>query len=122
MALFGRKPKSKKFKIDGADIRPLIEYNAPCFATDRITVDGLPVGWFYRDFDENMSGWGFMSGTESQAYLDDPGNTAIYSVNTIANYDRDIILFLDSPRGAAFERKTAGAEFTRIADWIAPTD
>lgn len=122
MALFGRKPQSKRFKIDGADIQRLIPYDAPCFATDQITVDGLPIGWFYRDFDESLSGWAFMSGTETQAYLDDPSNTAIYSVNTIANYDPDIISFLNAPRGTAFERKAPGAGFTQIADWVVPTD
>jgi hypothetical protein len=34
---------------------------------------------------------GFLSGLESQEYLDEPGNSALYNVNTIANYDPTII-------------------------------
>ena len=50
------------------------------------------------------SGWRFFAGTESQAYVDDPNNLAIYDVNTIANYDPEIIPLLDAPLGSAFER------------------
>lgn len=77
-----------------------------CYATDKITVDGLPVGFMYREEpdDEYDSGWRFFSGTETQDYADDPGNTSIYEVNTIANYDKAIIPFLDSEPGTEFER------------------
>ena len=121
MSLFKKKPRSKNFKIDGAEIQRLLPFDAPCFATDKITVDGLPVGWFYRDFDVTSPSWVFMSGTESQEYLDDPSNSAIYSVNTIANYDPEIIPFLDAARGTAFERKKPGAAFSPIIDWLPPT-
>jgi len=43
------------------------------------------------------SGWVFLSGMESLAYLDEPRNLAIYDVNKIANYDPDIIRLLDAP-------------------------
>lgn len=36
-------------------------------------------------------------------------NLGIYDVNTIANYDPDIVPFLDSPFGRAFERDPMGA-------------
>jgi hypothetical protein len=39
------------------------------------------------------SGWCFMSGDESQEYMDDDSNHAIYDVNTIANYSPDITPF-----------------------------
>jgi hypothetical protein len=122
MAIFRRTPQPKKFSIAAAEVERLIQHDLPCFATDKITVDGLPVGWFYKDFDEESSGWTFMSGTETDEYANDPNNTSIYSLNTIANYDHDIIPFLSAPRGSAYERKTPGAAFTPIADWVAPTD
>jgi hypothetical protein len=96
--------------------------HVPCYATDKITVNGEPVGWMYRDLNDTTSGWTFMSGTESQAYMDDPDNTAIYDLNTIANYDTDIIPFLGAPRGAAFERRTPSAGFTPVEDWVTPAD
>ena len=51
------------------------------------------------------SGWRFFAGEESQTYIDDPKNTMIYDVNTIANYDPAIILYLDAPPGSEFERE-----------------
>ena len=50
------------------------------------------------------SGWQFFSGTEDQDYLDNTDNSAIYSVNTIANYDPAIIPYLDLPYGIELER------------------
>jgi hypothetical protein len=54
------------------------------------------------------SGWHFFSGEESQEYADEPGNFAIYDVNTIANYDPSIIAYLDAPMGSAFGRGEDG--------------
>jgi hypothetical protein len=76
------------------------------YATDAITVDGEQVGFMYREPPDNSidSGWRFFAGTESQEYLDDPENLAMYDLNTIANYDPEIIPLLDAPIGSAFER------------------
>jgi hypothetical protein len=79
-------------------------------------VEGRPVGYMYReepDFEVD-SGWRFFSGHESQAYVDDAANLAIYDVNTIANYDRDIIPFLDAPIGSSFEREDGTGPFVEI--------
>jgi len=97
----------KGFRIAGRDIQRLTPHAGACFATDRITVDGERVGYMYRQKaapGSNVSGWTFLSGTESQEYLDKAANIGIYSVNTIANYDPDIIPFLDAPFGSAFAR------------------
>jgi hypothetical protein len=97
----------KHFKIPANDIKPLVQGHGACFATDMITVEGRKVGYMYReqpDFDQD-SGWRFFSGKESPEYLDDPAHTAIYEVNTIANYDAAIIPLLDAPIGSAFERR-----------------
>jgi hypothetical protein len=61
--------------------------------------------------DEVDSGWRFFVGTESQEYLDDPNNMALYDVNTIANYDHDIIPLLGAPAGSAFERRVESGGF-----------
>lgn len=50
------------------------------------------------------TGWRFLAGTESQEYADDPSNFDVYDINTIANYDPDVIAFLDEPVGSAFVR------------------
>jgi hypothetical protein len=70
----------------------------------------------YREEADNEldSGWRFISGGESQAYLDDVANHAIYDVNTIANYDPDIIPFLDAPAGSAFARQGRSRGFVQV--------
>jgi hypothetical protein len=106
----------KQFKLSGSAIKPLAEGRGGCFATDMITVDGKKVGYMYReqpDFPED-SGWRFFSGKESEDYLEDSGHTAIYDVNTIANYDPAIIPLLDSPFGAAFERRGWFGKFVAV--------
>ena len=45
-----------------------------------------------------------MSGEEDQDYMNVSGNSGIYDVNLIANYDPDIIPFLNAPVGSAFAR------------------
>ena len=68
----------------------------------------------YRESPEQPgdSGWTFMAGDESRAYTDDAANWAYYDVNTIANYDPEIVAFLDQPPGIALERNARG-EFKR---------
>ncbi len=84
----------------------LLPHSMGCIATDKITVDGLPVGYMYREkpVDEVDTGWCFLSGTESQEYIDNSENSGVYMVNTIANYDKAIIPYLDLPAGIALER------------------
>lgn len=97
----------KQFKIPASNIKPLIQGHGACMATDKIAVEGLKVAYMYRekpDFPED-SGWRFFSGKESEEDLNDPGRTGIYDVNTIANYDGDIIPLLESPVNSAFERR-----------------
>lgn len=95
---------------------PLIEGLGGCFATDRITVDGMPVGYMYREepgFDCD-SGWRFFAGDETQDYIDNTKNTSIYDVNTIANYDSTIIPYLNASAGTAFERINRFSEFVEV--------
>jgi hypothetical protein len=106
--------KARSFLIPRENIAPAI---APrrgyCIASDRITVHGDRVGFLYRESpsDDVDSGWRFFSGTESQHYVDDPNNMTIYDVNTIANYDPDIVPFLDAEYGSAFEREERTGKF-----------
>ncbi len=97
---------TKNFKIEPNEFVDLVPQMGGCFATDKITVDGLRVGYMYREEPDEKtdSGWRFFSGTEDQEYVDNPNNTMIYNVNTIANYDRAIIPYLDLPFGTELER------------------
>ena len=66
-----------------------------------------------RDLD---SGWRFMSGSETDEYMGDPANHGVYDVNTIANYDPDIVPFLDAPVGSTFERENGTGGFVEVHD------
>lgn len=107
---------TKKFYLEAKDIESLAEGMGGCIATDRITVDGEKIRFMYREEPDTDldSGWRFMAGDEDNEYLDDPENHGVYDVNTIANYDRDIIPHLKAPVGSSFERETEDAEFVAI--------
>jgi hypothetical protein len=107
----------KQFALRADQIKPLAKNRGGCFATDMITVEARKVGYMYREEPRNDwdSGWVFMAGQESQAYMDDAANHGIYDVNTIANCDPDIIPFLDAPPGAAFERQGQSGRFTQVS-------
>jgi len=102
--------KKKTFALDAAQLRPLATGHGGCIASDMITVQGKRVGYMVREPTSRPhdSGWWFTSGEESQEYMDDPDNHAIYDVNTIANYSPDIIPFLDAPPCSAFARDENG--------------
>jgi hypothetical protein len=105
----------KPFNIPKNHIRPLIPNMGACFATDRILIDGLKVGYMYREESErdDDSGWVFLAGDESQEYLDDQWNLGIYSVNTICNYDPEIIPLIHADTGSAFERHPTTGKFEK---------
>lgn len=107
----------KKFALPAEKILRLVPAQGYCFATDAITVEGRKVGYMYRETPENDSdsGWRFFSGEETQEYIDDPDNLGLYDVNTIANYDPEIIPHLNEPVSSAYERDTISGVFRRIA-------
>jgi hypothetical protein len=111
---------TKTYYLASDRIRELAPGRGSCIASDRILVGGARVGYLYRELPDNNvdSGWRFFSGDESQEYADNANNFAMYDVNTVANYDPEIIPLLDAPIGAAFERN-AECVFVAID---APTD
>ena len=100
----------KKYYLKSEDIKPLIESNEWALATDKIMVEGCKVGYMCKDEKsrEGDSGWIFYEGTESEEYLNDTKNIGVYSLNTIANYDPDIIPLLSSPADKRFYRDRNG--------------
>jgi hypothetical protein len=123
--MFGFKKKGKKFLIPGDKIERLIDSNEGCIATDRITFDGCKVGFMYREEPYQNgnpdSGLRFMAVDESDDYMDNPNNHSVYQVNTICNYDRDIIPLLHSSPGTAYIRDENG-NFVLDEDWEVPED
>ncbi|TKB43569.1 DUF2185 domain-containing protein [Thalassotalea mangrovi] len=100
----------KRFKLSNSEIKPLAIGFGACIASDMITVDGCQVGFMYREspINEVDSGWRFLSGLESQDYMDNANNHSLYDINTVANYDPDITSFIELPIGSQCERNSDG--------------
>lgn len=50
------------------------------------------------------SGWRFLAGNEDESFMNDSKNHHIFAINTICNYDSDIIPHLKSNVGSVFIR------------------
>lgn len=110
---FRKRKREKNFALRAEEIQPILQWDGPegCFATDRITVDGCRVGYMYREEPEEGfadSGWRFFEGNEDRKYMRDSRNFGIFTLNTICNYDREIISLLNAPYGTAFVRDADG--------------
>ncbi len=116
--MFGK----KEFKLKAEQIKPLATGYGTCFATNLITIEGKKINFMYRENsrNENDSGWSFFSGYETDQYINNPKNTQIFDVNTIANYDQDIIPFLNSPINSAFERNQNTGKIEQVFDFQFP--
>lgn len=104
-------PPPKPYAIPTEEIKTLISSQEGCIVSDRIMVDGCKVGFCYREEpapDQPDSGWRFLSGDETEEYLGDPGHADVYGLNTLCNYDPDVIALLDAPVGSAFLRGLDG--------------
>jgi len=107
-------PRKKEYKLWAPEMKLLLpQWEGPsgCFATDHITVLGKKVGWCYREKPDGQSpdsGWRFFSGEEDDDYVNDLSHTEVYDLNTICNYDPDIIPLLNAPYGTAYARGADG--------------
>jgi len=101
------------FKIAVEDIKDLIPPMGFCLVSNMITVEGMKVGFMYREdvIEKDDSGWRFLSGTETEEFIDDPSTSKIMEVNTVANYDPAIIPYLKRKYGTALERVENTDEF-----------
>lgn len=101
---------TKEFKLRADQIVQMIPDIGGAIATDKITVEGKKVDYMVHEKPsrEEDSGWIFYGGGETQEYLDNPSNSSVFSVNTICNYDPEIISFLTYPPGTEIERNVSG--------------
>lgn len=107
--------QKKQFALPAEEMKELLtdwQGADGCLATDRITVEGKKVGYMYRESPDDPeypdSGWRFSAGDEDTAYMNDPSNFGVYTLNTLCNYDPDIIPLLQAPYGTAFYRDQDG--------------
>ena len=106
----------KIFRLKREQIAPVALGRGGCLSSDRIVIDGQPVGYMYRELPHNEqdSGWRFLAGDEDEAYMSDSQRHGVYDVNTIVNHDSEIMPFLDAKVGSRFERN--GNTFRLLGD------
>jgi hypothetical protein len=94
-----------------------------CIITRLIVDEGYPIRFMYREDPDNEidSGWRFLSGFESDEYMDEADNHLVVDVSSAANLDPAIRPYLHAPSGSAFERTDPEKGFEEVSDW-APAD
>lgn len=110
--------KDKDFKLGQEDIKELITPMGYGFVSDKVTIEGLPIGYMFRETpqDKQDSGWRFFSGTEDNQYMENDENIEVFDVNIIANFDKAIIPYLDAPLQTDWERVDGTDTFEMITD------
>lgn len=104
-------PKAKKYFKNMQDIRKMIEDDRGCLVSDRISMDDCKIGYMVRTKPSEGnpdSGWQFFYGDEEPDYLNDVNHVQVFSLNTICNYDPEIIPLLESPIGSEYLRDEDG--------------
>lgn len=103
--------EGKKYFPNLKEVTRYTESNLGCFVSDRVSIDLEAIGYMVKEEpskDNPDSGWRIFAGDESQEYIDDLDHTQVFSLNTICNYDPDILPFLDDPIGTIVVRNEAG--------------
>ena len=98
------------------EVEDLIDWNEPngegCIVSDKITKEGYKVGYMVREKPMDIypdSGWRFMAGNEDGEYMNNSDNHHIFDINTVCNYDRDIIPYLHTDIGSEYIRIDANS-------------
>lgn len=63
------------------------------------------------------SGWRIFTGLESEDYIDNPDNSAIYNPSTILKIDSSIKDILLKGIGSVYERAEENSEWTKVTDY-----
>lgn len=110
--------EKEQFKIPTEEIRDIIKLQGFGIVSNHITVDGMKVGFMYREerFDKEDTGWRFLSGTETEEYAEDPETSKVFSINAIANYDPAILPYIKLPVGTELERVEGSNEFVMLQE------
>lgn len=103
--------KAKQHDYIKIKVEELIEWNEPngegCIVSDKITKEGYKIGYMIREKPMDAkpdSGWRFMAGNEDDKYMNNSDNHHVFALNTICNYDNDIIPYLHADIGSTYIR------------------
>lgn len=89
-----------------------------CVATEVITTRQKPVGYAYREkpVSATDSGWRFLSGSESEQYMDQPSHYVTCVLADFAREHPEVVPLLEHPVGSAFARAKAGDAFQAVPE------
>jgi len=87
-----------------------------CVATEVLTTHQKPVGYAYRDAPAGPtdSGWRFLSGSESEKYMNQPSHYVTCELAAFALEHPEVAPLLEHPPGSAFERADGGGAFEAV--------
>lgn len=87
-----------------------------CRVSGKITFEGMKIGFMYREEPDNSSdsGWRFLSGTETQKYINDENNSQIIDIDQLTQLDEAVRPYLDRPFGTELERIEGSDNFQII--------
>ena len=89
------------------------------FASKALVEQKRPVMYMYKEkASGGDSGWRFFAGFEDHAYINNPENIGIYSIETILAVDPSIQPYLGSLPSRAFERASKDEPFKRIDELV----
>ncbi|GGF69588.1 immunity protein Imm33 domain-containing protein [Wenyingzhuangia marina] len=97
------------------------KYYDRCFATNKVLYENSPINYIYREEPMEVdkergyidTGWRFLSGNESDEYIEDFENISLVSIGSILSRDDSFIDLLEAEIGTSFERNENGI-FERI--------
>lgn len=92
------------------------KYYDRCFVTNKILYEKAQINYIYREEpmekDENRdyvdTGWRFLSGDESDEYMEDSENISLVSLGAVLSIDDSFIDLLQSEVGKSFRRNEKG--------------
>lgn len=127
----GAFPVYRDVAADGSLVRVRVELGAPeivartrrfeelwsgelsklALVSTRITREGAPIGWLYREPPdrEGDSGWRLLAGDESDEYADDPDHIVVLPLREVLERHPDIERLLSTAPPAAFTRDASGS-------------
>lgn len=126
----GAFPVYRDVAADGSLVRVRVELGAPdivartrrfeelwsgelsklALVSTRITREGAPIGWLYREAPDrdDDSGWRILAGDESDESADDPENIVVLPLREVLERHPDIEPLLSTAPPAAFGRNASG--------------
>ena len=97
--MFGKKKKPGTIKPE--DYVTFIENAGGCICTWSVINGETPLRWCFREESVNPvdNGWRFLGASDTDEYINNVENCAVFDFNTIANIEPAVLAIYDMPIG-----------------------